>query len=392
MLRQGFWNMGEKVMEIYFDNSATTKPFEEVIDCVADTMRNYYGNPSSAHKLGLKAESKMNESREAIAKTINCSREEVVFTSGGSESNNFLIKGFVKEGSHIITTNIEHPSVLNMCKELEASGVRVTYLKVDNEGRINIDELEQAIIKDTQIVTIMHVNNETGVVQDIERIGKLLKEKSSRVKFHVDAVQSYGKYKIDVQKCKIDLMSASGHKIHGPRGIGFAYVKKGLVPKPLIFGGGQEKSFRSGTENLASMAGFAKAAEIIYKNREESYKRVYELKAYFIDRLKDFERIKINSPLNDYFTPYILSVSFTGVRSEVLLHLLEEGGIYVSTGSACSSKDTKDSHVLKAIGLKDNETKGTIRFSFNRDNTKEEVDYTIDILERSLKFLRRVGK
>jgi cysteine desulfurase len=384
--------MGEKVMEIYFDNSATTKPYEEVIECMADTMRNYYGNPSSAHKLGLKAESKMNESREAIAKTINCSRDEIIFTSGGSESNNFLIKGFVKEGSHIITTNIEHPSVLNMCRELEAAGIDVTYLKVDQDGRISLEELEQAVTKDTQVVTIMHVNNEIGAVQDIEKIGKLLKEKSSRVKFHVDAVQSYGKYKIDVYKCKIDLLSASGHKIHGPRGIGFAYVRKGLVPKPLIFGGGQERSFRSGTENLASMAGFAKAAELIYKEREESFKRVSELKEYFINKLRNIEGIKINSPINDYYTPYILSVSFIGARAEVLLHLLEEGGIYVSTGSACSSKDTKDSHVLKAIGLKDNETKGTIRFSFNRDNTKEEVDYTIDILAKSLKFLRRVGK
>lgn len=379
-------------MEVYFDNSATTKPYEEVIESIADTMRNYYGNPSSAHKLGLKAESKMNESRETIAKTINCSKDEIVFTSGGSESNNFLIKGFVKEGSHVITTDIEHPSVINMCQELESLGVNLTYLKVDNQGRISLEELEQAISKDTQIITIMHVNNEIGSIQDIEKIGKLIKEKSSRVKFHVDAVQSYGKYKIDVQKCKIDLLSASGHKIHGPRGIGFAYVRKGLVPKPLIFGGGQERSFRSGTENLASMVGFAKAAELIYKNRQENFDKVSELKKYFIDKLNGFENIKINSPLSELFSPYILNVSFIGVRAEVLLHLLEEGGVYVSTGSACSSKDTKDSHVLKAVGLKDNEIKGTIRFSFSRENTKEEVDHAIDILERSLKFLRRVGK
>jgi cysteine desulfurase len=379
-------------MEVYFDNSATTKPYEEVIEVIADTMRNYYGNPSSAHKLGLKAESKMNESREAIAKSLNCTKEEIIFTSGGSESNNFLIKGFVREGSHVITTNIEHPSVINMCKELESAGVKVTYLKVDERGKINIEELENAITKDTQVVSIMHVNNEIGVIQDIEKIGRLLKEKSSRIKFQVDAVQSYGKYKIDVQKCNIDLLSASSHKLHGPRGIGFAYVRKGLVPKPLIFGGGQEKSFRSGTENLASMVGFAKASEIIYKDGAENFNGITQLKSYFIERLEELEAVKINSPLSEDYSPYVLNVSFIGARSEVLLHLLEEGGVYVSTGSACSSKNTKDSHVLKAIGLKDNEIKGAIRFSFNGSNTKEEVDYTIDLLNRSLRFLRRVGK
>lgn len=379
-------------MEVYFDNSATTKPYEEVIDVMGDTMRNYYGNPSSAHNLGLKAENKLNECRESLSKTLNCSKEEIIFTSGGSESNNFLIRGFAKQGTHIITTKIEHPSVINICRELESFGVKITYLDVDNEGRIDLSDLENAINKDTVVVSIMHVNNEIGVVQDIEAIGKLIKGKSSRVKFHVDAVQSYGKYKIDVQKCNIDLLSASGHKIHGPRGVGLAYVRKGLIPKPLIFGGGQERSFRSGTENLAASAGIAKAAEIIYKFRGNNFNKVKDLKQYFIEKLNSFKDIRINSPMKEYFSPYILSVSFKKIRAEVLLHLLEEGGIYVSTGSACSSKDTKDSHVLKALKLKDDETKGTIRFSFNEFNTKEEVDYTIDILNKSLKFLRRVGR
>lgn len=383
---------GSDLMEVYFDNSATTKPYEEVIDAIGEAMRNYYGNPSSAHKLGLLAESKMNESREAIAKSLNCSRDEIIFTSGGSESNNFLIRGFVKEGSHVITTSIEHPSVINMCKELESLGVKVTYLEVDENGKINLNELENAITKETQVISVMHVNNEIGINQDLEKIGGLIKEKSSRIKFHVDAVQSYGKYKIDVQKCRIDLLAASGHKIHGPRGVGFAYVRKGLVPKPLIFGGGQERKFRSGTENLASIVGIAKAAELIYKDREKNFKRISELKAYFIEKLDNIEGVRINSPVREDFSPYILNVSFAGARAEVLLHLLEEGGIYVSTGSACSSKDTKDSHVLKAIGLKDNEIKGTIRFSFSSSNTKDEVDYTIDVLGKSLRFLRRVGK
>lgn len=377
-------------MEVYLDNSATTKPYEEAIEAVSSTMREYYGNPSSAHSLGIKAEKKMNECREVISKTLNCTKEEIVFTSGGSESNNFLIRGFLKEGSHIITTNIEHPSILNLCKDLEQSKINVTYLNVDENGLINLDELKSAINKDTQIVSIMHVNNETGVVQNIEAIGNSIKEISSRVKFHVDAVQSYGKFKIDVQKYKIDLLSASGHKIHGPRGIGIAYIRKGLNPKPLIFGGGQEKKLRSGTENLASIAGLAEAGKIMNDNLQSNFIKVSNIKDYFIAALQNFQGIKINSPIGENFSPYILSVSFIGVRAEVLLHLLEEAGIFVSTGSACSSKDTKDSHVLKSIGLRDKEIKGTIRFSFSEKTTKEEVDYTIGILKKSIEFLRRV--
>ncbi|GLC32093.1 cysteine desulfurase family protein [Clostridium omnivorum] len=379
-------------MEVYLDNSATTKPYEEVIEAVASTMSNYYGNPSSIHKLGMQAEKKLNECREVIAKAINCTRDEIIFTSGGSESNNFLIRGFVKPGGNIITTKIEHPSVLNTFKEMEKEGINVLYLDVDCNGRINLEQLENNIDKDTMLVSIMHVNNEIGYIQDIESIGNLIKKKSSRAKFHVDAVQSYGKLRIDVVKSKIDLLSASAHKIHGPRGAGFAYIRKGLVPKPLIIGGGQERTFRSGTENLPAIVGFSKASEIINKNRDKNFEKVKQLKSHFINEIENMEGVKINSPLEDEFLPYILNVSFIAVRAEVLLHLLEEKGIYVSMGSACSSKDTKDSHVLKAIGLKDVELKGTIRFSFSELNTLEEIDYTIENLEKSLKFLRRVAK
>lgn len=377
-------------MEVYLDNSATTRPYDEVIEAVADTMKNYYGNPSSAHMLGMRAEQKLNESRDIIARTLNCTRDEIIFTSGGSESNNFLIKGFVKEGGHLITSRIEHPSVLNTCRELEASGVRITYLDVDEHGRVNIEQLKNSITSDTMLVTLMHVNNEIGTVEYIEKIGNIIKEKSNRAKFHVDAVQSYGKFRIDVKKAKIDLLSASGHKIHGPRGIGFSYIRKGLVPKALIAGGGQEKNFRSGTENLPGIVGFAKAADIMYKNADQNFNKVKEVKNYFIGKLSALPKIRINSIASEDFSPYVLSVSFTGVRSEVLLHALEDKGIYVSTGSACHSKDTKDSHVLKAIGLRDEEVKGTIRFSFNEDNTIEEIDYVMEQLEKSLKFLRRV--
>ena len=379
------------IMEAYFDNSATTRPYDEVMDSMVDTMRNYYGNPSSAYSLGLKAELKMNESRDIVADTLNCDRDEIIFTSGGSESNNFLIRGFIKPGNEIITTKIEHPSVLNTCKALENNGVKVIYLDVNGRGQIDLGELEKSINKQTQLVSIMHTNNEVGTVQNIKAIGELIKEKSSRIKFHVDAVQAYGKYDIDVKKMHIDLLSASGHKIHGPRGVGIAYVRKGLIPRPLIYGRGQERGFRSGTENLAAVVGLAKAAEKIYKNREQNFHHVDEVKKYFMEKLRDMEEVKINSCGKEY-SPYVLSVSFIGVRGEVLLHMLEEKGIYVSTGSACSAKSSKDSHVLEAIGLPKDHIRGTIRFSFGEDNSKEEVDYALDVIDESLKFLRRVGK
>ncbi len=381
--------IGVNKLEAYFDNSATTKPYSEVMDIMAYTMKNYYANPSSAYSIGMNAERKIDECRDIIAHSLNCSRDEIIFTSGGSESNNFLIRGFLSAGKHIITTKIEHPSVINTCKYLESQGIKVTYLDVDKTGRINIDELLKNVNKETVLVSIMHTNNETGILQDIENIGKALKEKSSRVKFHVDAVQGYGKYKIDVKRCSIDLLSVSGHKIHGPRGIGIAYLKSGLRPKPLIYGGGQERGFRSGTENLAAIAGFAEAAEITYKTYGDNFKKVSEVKGYFIDKLKDIPDVRINSNGHIY-SPYVLSVSFSGVRGEVLLHMLEDKGIFVSTGSACSARDNKESHVLKAIGLTGEEIRGTIRFSFSQFNTKEEIDYTMEVLDKSLKFLRRI--
>jgi cysteine desulfurase len=380
-------------MEIYLDNSATTMPYEEVIKAVSSTMRDYYGNPSSAHSLGFKAEQKLREMRVNFAKSINATSDEIIFTSGGSESNNFLIKGFAKATSHIITTKIEHPSVKNTFKALEDTGVKVTYIDVDENGRVNIEQLIDSITKDTQIVSIMHVNNEVGIIQDLEQIGKLIKEKSNRAKFHVDAIQSYGKLPIDVKKFNIDLLSTSAHKIHGPRGIGFAYVKRGLIPNCLISGGGQEKNLRSGTENLAGIVGFETAAQICFKNQQDNFNSVLEVKKYFIQRLEQLEGVVINGSLKSYFTPYILSVSFKGVKGEVLLHSLEEKGIYVSTGSACSSKSpNKNSHILSALGRSIEQQIGTIRFSFSEYNNKEEIDFVIEELFKSLKFLRKLNK
>lgn len=376
---------------IYFDNAATTVPYNEVIEEVSSVMKNYFGNPSSAHKLGLIAERKLNEYREILAKTINATKEEIIFTSGGSESNSFLIRGFLKEKGHIITSNIEHPSILHLCKELELEGYRVTYLKVNNEGIIDLEEFKEALSKDTILVTLMYINNEIGSIQPIKEVGNILKD-YSKVKFHVDAIQAYGKIKIDVKECNIDLMSCSGHKIHGPKGIGMAYMKKGLNPKPLIVGGAQEMGKRAGTENLASIGGFAKAGNMINLNIKDNYEKVLKIKESFIDGLKDIEGVKINSKISEFNSPYILNVSFKGLRGEVFLHMLEEKEIYVSTGSACSSKDKKYSHVLKAIELSNEEIEGAIRFSFNEFNTENEVNETLEIIKASLKFLRRVKR
>lgn len=378
-------------MEVYFDNSATTKPYKEVCEEMSLAMGEYFANPSSLHKLGLKSQRRLTEAREFIAKTINASKEEIFFTSGGSEGNNSIIRGLGKRGNHIITTAFEHPSVLATCKELEEKGVRFTYLNLDEQGRINLDELKNSINKDTVLVSIMHVNNEIGTISDLEAIGKIIKENSHRARFHVDGVQSYGKFKIDVKKCNIDFYTVSAHKIHGPKGVGFLYMRKDLNVTPLLTGGGQERGFRAGTENLVGIIGLQKASEITISKLDESFKAVSEVKAYFIEKLKEIDKIKINSPMESYITPYILNVSFIGVRAEVLLHMLEEEGVFISTGSACSSNKirSKGSHVLNAIGLKADEIEGAIRFSFNGENTIAEVDYTIEALKKSLLFLRR---
>ena len=376
---------------IYFDNAATTKPYDEVIEEMSYSMKNYFGNPSSPHKLGMMAEKKLNYSRELIGRAINASKEEIIFTSGGSESNNFFLRGFIRKEGHLITTEIEHSSVLKACKILESEGIRVTYLKVNNRGLIDLEELKNALTKDTFLVSIIHVNNEIGSIQPIQKIGEIIKS-HGRAKFHVDATQGFGKVPIDVKKCNIDLLSASGHKIHGPRGVGIAYMKKGLTPSPLIAGGGQELGLRAGTENLPAIMALGKATEIITGNLKENYNKVSEIKEYFINNIKDIEGLNINSLLSEDNSPYILNLSFSGVRGEVFLHLLEDKEIYVSTASACSSKDKKFSHVLKAIGLSDSCIEGTLRFSFSEFSTKEEVDETIEVIKASLKFLRRIKK
>lgn len=380
-------------MNVYFDNSATTKPYDEVIEAVSKGMKEYFGNPSSLHKIGMNCEKRLNEAREYFASTIKCNKEEIYFTSGGSEGNNLILRGLLKPGHHFITTAFEHHSIISTCKQLEEKGVKVTYLDVDSEGRISLEDLEEAITKDTVLVSIMQVNNEIGVIQDIEAIGKLIKERSSRAKFHVDAVQGYGKLPIDVNKSNVDFLTVASHKIHGPKGVGFIYIKKGIILNSLISGGSQEKGIRAGTENLPGIIGFEKAAQMTFEEMESRYDKVLELKKYFVERLNEIKDIRVNGEI-DGFSPYILNVSFLGVRAEVLLHLLEEQNIYVATGSACTSKSSAahGSYVIKSLGLSNKEVESAIRFSFSYENTKEEVDYTIDVLKKSLMFLRRVKR
>lgn len=382
-------------MEVYFDNSSTTKTYDEVINEVSYGLREFYGNPSSLHNLGMKSEKKLRECRQIIAKAINGSENEIYFNGGGSEGNNLVLKGIAKSGNHIITTPFEHASVLNTIKTLEKNGVKVTVLKIDSRGKVDLEDLEKSITKDTVLVSIMHVNNEIGVIQDIEEISGIVKKVSNRAKLHIDAVQSFGKIPINVEKMHIDFLTVSAHKFHGPKGCGFIYIRKPNTLMPLIEGGAQEFGLRAGTQNIAGIMGMTVAAKMAYENMDKNYQKVSEIKNYFIEKLKEIDNIKLNSYNEDDFSPYILNVSFRGVRGEVLLHFLEESGIYVSTGSACSSKERArigGSYVLKSLGLTNDEIGGGIRFSFSDDNKLEEVDYTIDVLKNGLRFLRRIKK
>ncbi len=376
---------------IYFDNSATTKPDREVIAEVAECMELYYANPSSAHKLGIEAEKKLKTARAHVAALVNAAEQEIIFTSGGSEANNMAISGVIDEGCHIISSKIEHPSTIKLLQLLEKKGIEVTYLDVDSAGVICIEELKQAIKDNTRLVTIMHVNNEIGSIQPVYELTKLVKGINRRIKVHIDAVQSAGKLELDMNKLEADLVSISAHKLHGPKGIGALYIRKNTNIRPFIVGGGQEGNLRSGTENIPGIAGFGIAAQKAHRELRDRTEKVALLKSYFIERLSELEGVRINSLADQQHVPHILNVSFERVRGEVLLHALEDYRIYVSTGSACSSKDTKHSnYVLPAIGLKEEHIKGAIRFSFAFTNEKEEIDTAIAALKEQLPFLRRM--
>ena len=380
-------------MEAYFDNSATTKVLDSVKDIVVKTMTEDYGNPAAKHRKGMEAEQYIRDARKIIADTMKVQEKEILFTSGGSESNNMALIGAAwanqRAGKHIISTSIEHPSVYNPLGVLEELGFEVTILPVDHDGHISLKELEEAIRPDTILVSTMYVNNEVGAVEPVEEISKIIKAKNPSTLYHVDAIQAYGKFVIRPKKQGIDLLSVSSHKIHGPKGVGFLYIRNGVKIKPLIYGGGQQAGMRSGTENVPGVAGFGAAAKEMYTNHAEKVQKLIELKDYMTDRLGEIEGTVINSKKGEASAPQIVSVSFEGVRSEVLLHALEDKGVYVSSGSACSSNHPGISGTLKGIGVAQKLLDSTIRMSFGMFNTKEEVDYTIDVLKELVPVLRR---
>lgn len=379
-------------MEIYLDNSATTKPYQEVVDKMVLALTTQYGNPSSIYKKGIEVEREIKEIRRNIARSLGAKETEIYFTSGGTECNNTIIRSVVnlnkKTKNHIISTVIEHPSVLNTLKDLEADGFEVTYLPVGKDGKISLEDLKNAIKKETILVSVMHVNNEIGTIQPIEEIGKYLKSLDEKVYFHVDGVQSYAKIKFRPSRYNIDFMSVSGHKLHGPKGIGFMYVKENNRIKPLLTGGGQEIGIRSGTENVPGIYGIGEAIRILNQDLEGTIDKIRGLRDLLKEEiLANIDNVKINSPEDGVC--HVLNVSFRGVRGEVLLHYLEQKEIYVSTGSACSSKK-KGSHVLNAIGLTPDEIEGAIRFSLSDLNTKEEIMKTVEVLKESVSDLRMI--
>lgn len=382
-------------MEVYLDNAATTKPYEKVIDIMVKSMREYYANPSSLHRKGVEIEKLVKKARKQVAKALEVNEGEVYFTSGGTESNNLGILGALegnrRKGKHIITTKTEHPSVLNVFNELKEKGYDVTYLNVDKSGLINIDELSSILRDDTVLISIMYVNNEVGIVQPISEITNMIKSRKSRPLLHVDAIQAFGKIRLNVKKSNIDLMSISGHKICGPKGIGALYVKKGTKLRSIVFGGSQEFGLRAGTENVPGILGLGAASELVKRELEVNTKKMGQLKIRLLEGIKDnLQGIKVNSIIGDGSAPHILNLSFKGIRGEVLLHSLEQEHIYVSTGSACSSRKKSYSHVLKEMGLTQDEMEGAIRFSFSPDNTEEDIDYTIEKLKNLVKELRKV--
>lgn len=384
-------------MEAYLDNSATTRCLEGVRDIVVKTMMEDYGNPSSRHGKGMEAEKYLRDAREKIARTLKVNEKEIFFTSGGTESNNWALVGAAmanrRAGMHIITTAVEHAAVIQPAMYLEEQGFRVTYLPVDRYGRISLSALQEAICEDTIMVSVMYVNNELGAVEPVEEIGHFLKENHPKILFHVDAIQAYGKYRIFPKKLGIDMLSVSGHKIHGPKGTGFLYINEKVKIKPLILGGGQQKGMRSGTDNVPGIAGLGEAAYEAYQNFEEKREHLLALKKYFMEEAEKLPDVVLNSLPGEEGAPHIVSVSFRGVRSEVLLHALEERGIYVSSGSACSSnKKLPVSTVLKEIGMEKDLLDSTLRFSFGRFNTEEELAYSIEALKELLPMLRKYAR
>ena len=371
----------------YFDHAATTPVREEVIKEMIPYLGVEYGNASVMYSLGRNAKKAINKARNQIATVLNCKPNEIYFTSCGSESDNLAIKGFAyankDKGNHIITSKIEHHAVLDSCKTLEKQGFKVTYLNVDDKGFIDLNELINSITKETILITIMFANNEIGTIEPIEEIGKIAKQKG--IVFHTDAVQAIGNLNIDVEKLNIDMLSLSGHKFYAPKGVGALYVRKGINFEKLQDGGEQEHNKRAGTENVAEIVALGKAIEIIYNEFDDYNKKLKELRDYYISELKkNFKDIQINGDLEKRL-PGNLNMSFKNIDSQELLFKLDESGICASAGSACSTSNPMPSHVLTAIGLDKDKINGTLRFSFGKDNTKEDINYLILTLKKIMK-------
>jgi cysteine desulfurase len=378
---------------IYFDNAATTKLDDEVLKEMLPYLKDNYGNPSSIYKLGREARKAIEDSREKIAKVLNCKANEIYFTAGGSESDNTAIKGIAKankkRGNHIITSKIEHPAVLETCKQLEKEGFKITYISVDEKGIVDLEELKKSIKPTTILITIMFANNEIGTIQPIEEIGKIAKE--NNIYFHTDSVQAVGSIKIDVQKLNIDSLSLSGHKFYGPKGVGALYVKTGVPFEKFISGGHQERNKRAGTENVAGIVGIGKAIELAYENLDEYNKKIKELRDYYVKQVEEkIPYIKINGDMEKRL-PGNSNISFRFIEGEGLLLNLDLKGICASSGSACTSGSLEPSHVLLAIGLPHEIAHGSLRVSIGKYNTKEEIDYLIENLMEIVTRLREMS-
>ncbi|HBZ82015.1 MULTISPECIES: cysteine desulfurase family protein [Brevibacillus] len=375
---------------IYLDNSATTRPHPGVIETVKRAMENYYGNPSSLHQKGVEAENVLKQARKVAAQYLGCKEGEIIFTSGGTESNNTAIKGiafqYQNRGKHIVTTQVEHPAVYDVCKQLEGIGFAVTYLPVDREGRVSVEDVKRALRPDTILVSVMHVNNELGTIQPVEEIGQWLKQ-YPKVLFHVDAVQGIGKVPLSLHDSGIDLLSVSAHKFYGPRGVGILYKREGLIIHPLMMGGGQEAGVRSGTENLPAIAGMAKAIRVLEELGKDEAGRLQSLNQRLREGIERIEGCIVNTPQQGA-APHIMNLSVPGVKAEVLLHALEERGFLVSTKSACSSKANEPSRVLTAVGIERDCALSSLRISLGRENTREEIEQFLTALEACVETLR----
>lgn len=383
-------------MEAYFDNSATTRCYPEVAEIVVKTMTEDFGNPSAMHLKGVEAEKYVREAAQTLAKILKVNEKEIIFTSGGTESNNLALFGGAdankRSGNHIITTSVEHAAVGQPAERLEQMGYEVTIVPVDHRGVVQLEALEKALRPDTILVSTMYVNNEVGAVMPVEEIAKLVHEKSPKALYHVDAIQAFGKYRIYPKKAGIDMLSVSSHKIHGPKGVGFLYINEQARIQPQILGGGQQAGMRSGTDNVPGIAGLGVAAKMVYTDFDKKIEHMYQLKERLAEGFLKLPDVRLNGMEIREGAPQILSASFLGVRSEVLLHTLEEKGIYVSAGSACSSHKRKAAGTLSAMGMEAAQRESTLRFSFSEENTFEEVDYALEVIGQVLPMLRRYSR